>query len=1063
MDLPQGTVTLLLADIEGSTRLWEQRAADMTDAIARFDVSVDRAVAAHNGVRPLEQGEGDSFVAAFNKPTDALACALDLQLDFGSGDVEWPFRVRMAVHAGEVQLRDEHNYVGSTIARCARLRALAHGGQVVVSQSVRDIAGTQLPAGATLDDLGTHPLRDLAEPERVFLLRHPDLVENLTPLRSVGAAANNLPVELTSFIGREDDIKAVSELVGQNRMVSLLGTGGCGKTRLSLQVSAHLLGDFTDGVWFVELAPTSDATLVATAVADALGVVAVPGDSLERSIVERLADSRALVVLDNCEHVLAAAADIAAVLLRSCRGVTLLATTREPLGVPGELTYSVPSLVTDEAIQLFAERAALARSGFDLDEPAGAVVAEICRRLDGIPLAIELAAARVRVLSLEQINEGLADRFRLLTTGARTLTPRQQTLRASVDWSYDLLEEPERVALQRLSYFASGFTLEGAEAMLGVDGLDLVTSLVDKSLVTHADGRYHMLETIRQYGHERLVASGAVDEVSRRHREYYLQLLRRAADEEEGPDEAAWSRRVRAELDDIRVALNAAKDAGAGDELLELTCLTGNHWTIAGRSDEHRAWLQEALSIASPDAPFQPNALYQLGVTDSFLGLMDAAIEHIGASVPLYRAKGDEHGALWAMAEHAWNLTLGRSLREGLLVYEEGMAGAEARGEVGALLSMEYGLSSCYAYTGHFDKAIKVAESGMRRPASVAHFRRWLGASLGWMLAEVGRVDEGIAAAQSAIDDSIDAGDTVSANVSGWMLGEALILGGRALETPPLIAASFSASRGFGPMMAAPTHAIAAKVALIGGDLASAVSEAGVAIDMARVLAPAWTAMFTLIRADVLLACGDVAGASDAYTAVVSLSRDNDFPAHLAAGMLGLACVARLKGEVGAASDLLHDAIPVFRTVNHVVGLVDALELLAVLYADTGRDADAARFWGAAQGARDAGGYRVRWPWRPVLDVAPGEESDPISLEDALDLAARGRGERRRPTTGWEALSPMEEQVAALVAEGLTNPQVGERLFISRHTVDTHLRHIYAKVGVANRAELAAAAARRIT
>jgi predicted ATPase/class 3 adenylate cyclase/DNA-binding CsgD family transcriptional regulator len=1055
--IPQGTVTLLLADIEGSTRLWEQRASEMTEAIARFDVAVNRAVAAHGGVRPVEQGEGDSFVAAFTRASDAVACALGLQLEFGT--VGWPFRVRMALHTGEVQLRDDSNYVGATIARCARLRALAHGGQVVVSQAVRDIAGDQLPDGASLDDLGTHELRDLAQPERVFLLRHPDLVENLAPLRSAATADNNLPVELTSFVGRADDIKAVTELVRQNRIVTLLGTGGCGKTRLSLQVAAELLPEFPDGVWFVELAPVSDGDLVATAAADALGVVAAPGSPVLQSVVDRLAAAHALVVLDNCEHVLTAAAELVAAVLRASRRVTVLASTREPLGVPGELTYSVPSLQPDEAIELFAERATLARRDFVLDEPTSAIVSDICQRLDGIPLAVELAAARVRAMSLEQISAGLADRFRLLTTGARTLTPRQQTLRASVDWSYDLLNDAERVALQCLAYFAAGFTFDAVHVMLGddeqgPDAVDLLTSLVDKSLVIHAAGRYHMLETIRQYGQERLNASGELAVVARRHRDYCLQLLRKAAAEEEGPEQEAWSRRIRDELDNVRVALSDAKDAGDGVELLELTCLTGNHWTIAGRSDEHRAWLQQALALAPPDAPFQPNALYQLGVTDSFVGEIDAAIEHIGASVPLYRAKGDEHGALWAVAEHAWNLTLGRGLRDGLPVYEEGIAAAEARGEFGALLSMEYGLSTCYAYSGHLDKAIALAEVALRRPVSVAHFRRWLEATYGWALAMIGRVDEGLAAAQAAIDESLAAGDNMTANIGGWMLGVAFVLADRIDEVAPLVAASFEAARGFGVMMTAPTHAVAAHAALAMGDLDSALAEADVAVGLAETLGPSWRAMFTVIQGDARAAAGDLAGAADTYTSVVGLSRHEDFPAHLASGLLGLARVAWAQGDANRAADLVHEAIPIFRAMGHRVGLIDALELLAAIFADT-------RLWDAAQRARDAGGYRLRLAGAPVLESVA--ESEPLNIDEAVELATRGRGERRRPASGWDALSPMEQQVAALVAEGLTNAQVGERLFISRHTVDTHLRHVYAKVGVSNRAELAAAAARKIT
>ena len=484
-------MTLLLADVEGSTRLWETQAEVMTAAIARLNQVVCDVVAAHDGVRPVEQGEGDSFVAAFARASDAVACALELQRAPLA-----PIRLRIGVHTGEVQLRDEGNYAGPTINRTARLRDLAHGGQTVLSGATEDMVIDRLPAGAWLTDLGTHPLRDLPRPERVVQLCHPDLRNDFPPLRtpkSVGA--HNLPAQLTSFVGREAEMHDVRQLLADNRLVTLTGAGGAGKTRLAVEIAARIAREFRDGVWYVDLAPITHPAVVPVTVARALGLPDQPGRSTMDTLLRFVRDRQMLVVLDNCEHLLDASAGLVVALLGAAPRLTLLATSREPIGVTGEATRRVPSLsLADEAIELFADRARLAQTDFTITDDNAATVAEICRRLDGIPLAIELAAARVRALSLAEILDGLHDRFRLLTGGSRTAVRRQQTLRASVDWSHALLSEPERVLFRRLAVFLGGFDLDAAQAVAGFGAvehyqvLDQLTLLVDKSLVR---GRKH--------------------------------------------------------------------------------------------------------------------------------------------------------------------------------------------------------------------------------------------------------------------------------------------------------------------------------------------------------------------------------------------------------------------------------------------------------------------------------------------------------------------------------------------------------------------------------------------
>jgi hypothetical protein len=392
----------------------------MTAALGRFNQAVSEVIAAHGGVRPVEQGEGDSFVAAFARASDAVACALELQQAPLA-----PIRLRIGVHTGEVQLRDEGNYAGPTINRTARLRDLAHGGQTVLSGATEDMVVDRLPPDAWLTDLGTHPLRDLPRPERVVQVCHPDLRNDFPPLRTPSTVVSqNLPVQLTSFVGRGTQMTDLEKLLVDNRLVTLTGAGGAGKTRLAVEIAGRIAAEFGDGVWYVDLAPITDPGVVAVAVARALGLPDQPGRSTMDTLLRFVRDRQMLVVLDNCEHLLDATASVAVELLGGCSALWLLTTSREPIGVTGEVSWRVPSLsVSDEAIELFTDRARRVRPDFHVDDDNAAAVGEICRRLDGLPLAIELAAARVRALSLAEILEGLHDRFRLLTGGAHGGAP----------------------------------------------------------------------------------------------------------------------------------------------------------------------------------------------------------------------------------------------------------------------------------------------------------------------------------------------------------------------------------------------------------------------------------------------------------------------------------------------------------------------------------------------------------------------------------------------------------------------------------------------------------------
>jgi predicted ATPase/class 3 adenylate cyclase len=595
------TLTFVLTDVEGSTRLWEAHGQAMGSALAAHDRLVSRAVVDHGGRLIKAKGEGDSSFSVFSSPAQAVAAALELQRALAAEPwpLPAPLAVRVAVHAGEVQER-EADFYGPVVNRCARLRGIGHGGQVLLSAVVAELVRDDLPEGAYLRGLGVHLLKDLAAPEHVVQLCHPDLREQFPPLSSLEARPNNLPMQLTSFVGRERELAGLRQQLVSSRLVTLVGIGGCGKTRLALQAAADAVERYPDGVWLVELAPLSEPSLVEQQLATVLGIRedAGTGEPSGRTLIDRLvgylAPRRTLVLLDNCEHLVEACAALAARVVGACPELTVLATSREPLGVAGEVTFAVPPLAVDpldpavaggtEAVRLFVDRARLVDPAFALTPENAAAVAGICRRLDGIPLAIELAAARTRSLTPQQLDDRLGDRFRLLTGGSRTSLPHHQTLRAAIEWSHRLLSGPEQVLFRRLAVFAGGCTLEAAEQVCAGDDLDvllLVAALVDKSLLVHepAQGRYQMLETIRQYAWEELREAEEEDELRARHRDWCLALAE--AVEFDTPLATARMARLAAEQDNFRAALEW--DGPAGDDGAKRLGSVGRCGSYGGR------------------------------------------------------------------------------------------------------------------------------------------------------------------------------------------------------------------------------------------------------------------------------------------------------------------------------------------------------------------------------------------------------------------------------------------------------------------------------------------------
>jgi predicted ATPase/class 3 adenylate cyclase len=687
---PSGTVTFLFTDIEGSTKLAQQYPDVMPALLARHHEILNQSIQTHNGY--VFQVVGDEFAAAFHSARDALDAALNAQhLLQKEAWSPAEIKVRMGIHTGAAQLNDASAptvYSGyTTLALTQRIMSAAHGGQILLSNATETLVHGQLPQHLNLRDMGEHKFKDVLQLLRVFQVIAPDLQKEFPALRALAVFPNNLPAQITSFVGRSKEIEQIKKHVEQYRLVTLTGSGGIGKTRLALQVASELLPDFPEGVWLLELAPLSDPALVPQAIVNTLGLIEQADRPPLTLLSDFLRDKRILLIIDNCEHLIQACAQLAEALLHSCPHLHILATSREALEISGETLYHVPSLVTPdllnitfdilpqyEAVQLFVERAQSVLRDFSLTQDNAHAIAQVCYHLDGIPLALELAAARVKVLRAEEIAVRLDDRFHLLTGGARTALPRHQTLRATVDWSHDLLSEPERTLLRRLSVFAGGWTLEAAEsACEGEDIekreiLDLLTQLVNKSLILAEpkqgqETRYRMLETIRQYAQEKLWAMGEGEMMLAHHLAYFVDLAERAEPNLRAFDMVMWLDRLEAEYDNIRIALGLAQESHVEAQLRIASALWW-FWHIRGYRNEGVDWLERVLSIEAAERGGQPltpgramirgKALYVAGFLRLMFWETDKGRMLSEESLALFRELGQEGKR--GMAYALWNL-----------------------------------------------------------------------------------------------------------------------------------------------------------------------------------------------------------------------------------------------------------------------------------------------------------------------------------------------------------------------------------------------------------------------
>jgi predicted ATPase/class 3 adenylate cyclase/DNA-binding CsgD family transcriptional regulator len=1081
--LPTGTVTLLLADVEGSTRLWETQPGEMTAAIARLDQVVGDVLAAHDGVRPVEQGEGDSFVAAFARASDAVAAALELQRAPLA-----PISLRIGMHTGEVQLRDEGNYIGPTINRTARIRNLAHGGQTVLSGTAEAIVIDALPADAWLTDLGTHELRGVARPERVVQLCHPDLRNDFPPLNTAkGVATQNIPQQFTSFIGRGPHLIEVGKLLAHNRLVTLTGAGGSGKTRLGVELANQVAGDYAEGVWYVDLAPITDPAVVPVAVARALGLPDQPGHSTMDMLLWFVRDRTMLVVLDNCEHLLDACAELVVALMGGALGLTLLATSREPIGVPGEATWRVPSLlVADEAIELFADRARLAQAGFTVTGDNVAAVTEICRRLDGMPLAIELAAARVRALSVAEILDSLHDRFRLLTGGARTAVRRQQTLRASVDWSHALLTQPERVLFRRMAVFFGGFDLDAAQGVAGggdveaYQVLDQLTLLVDKSLVVADESgsrtRYRLLETVRQYALEKLGESGEADAVRSRHRDHYTALAA-VLDAPAGRDYEQHLEQAEIEIDNLRAAFGWSRENSAIELALALASSLQPLWLARGRLREGLSWFDTALADLDSQhlevaAAVRARSLADKAVLDAWAG---PAASMDQAEQALAIAREVDEPALLARTLSACGFIAGLGshveVARGCFAEAIGLARAvDDRWRLSQILALQAVTASI---AGDSIAVRAAGEEGRDLADAIGDgfnsriCRFYLGGAQlqqGDLAGAAPQFGEVAAEAEAAHDEIRRVSSLVGQST-------ALALQGNAAAARMVAGAIIEGGAELGGRFAVVGHAVSGFAALAAGDFAAAHEAREAALRYPIVVGGGTAAMQRIWNAEAALADRDLAAAR--RWADEAVSTTTGF--YLLWALTTRAQVAIAQGEPEQAERDAHDALARAADMQARTRVADILECLAVLAGDGGSAREAARLFGAAEAIRqrigevrfkiyDAGYEASVAALRDAFSDSDFDsawaEGAALSTEEAIAYVQRGRGQRKRPTSGWASLTPTERDVVRLVREGLGNKDIATRLFVSPRTVQSHLTHVYTKLGLTSRVQLVQEAAR---
>ncbi|OLE34685.1 MAG: hypothetical protein AUG45_03795 [Ktedonobacter sp. 13_1_20CM_3_54_15] len=1033
-DLPTGTLTLLFTDIEGSTYLLQQLGEHYASALSECRDLLRAAFGGHHGHEV--DAQGDAFFVAFARASDALAAAVAAQRALTTHP--WTegvaVRVRMGLHTGEPSLVPE-GYVGLDVHYAARLMSAGHGGQVLLSQTTRDLVQHDLPDGVSLRDLGEHRLKDLQRPSCLYQLLIADLPADFPALKTLDVCFNNLPVQFTPLIGREQEVAAVQNLLHREnvRLVTLTGPGGTGKTRLGLQVAAELCDLFPDGVYFVNLALINDPAFVVPAIAQTLGLRQVAGQFLLERLKGELQQKQLLLVLDNFEQIVSAAPQLVD-LLAACPSLKLLVTSREVLRVRSEHEFAVPPLAVPDpqhlpelavvshyaAVALFTQRAQAINPAFQVTPANARTIAEICVRLDGLPLAIELAAARVKLFPPQALLARLDQRLQVLTSGTRDAPVRQQSLRNTIAWSYDLLNAEEQRLFRRLSAFVGGCTLQAIEAVCvaldksneGGRVLDGVASLIDKSLLqqTEQEGeepRLVMLETIREYGLEALETSGEMEAARLAHAAYYLRLSQQAEPKLEGAQQAIWLERLEREHDNLRAAMQWSleqwEDGRCSEMALQLGAALHRFWQVRGHFIEGRIFLERALTGGEGVAPtVRVKALYASG--NMALDVDDPV-----------RAQ---------------------------VLFEEGLALSRGLGDTAGIALFLEGLGWIGWYRGNYTTARRLAEEALARWREAGDKDR-----IAWalhLLASLASQQGEYARARALCEEGVTT-HRASGNKSGlahalFQLAEVLLVSqGDRATVHSLLEESLTLSKELGDKLGLANYlSLAGRLALQQGDASAARSliEEGLALYRE-----------TGYRLE---------GISE------SLS------------MLGK--VAAVQGDYTAARALYEESLAFPGKVD-AVWTASSLEGLAGVMAVQGEPALAARLYGAAEALRERVGTpippvehatyerlvaAVRTQLDEVVFASTWAEGQTMTPEQAL--AAQGQATIPAPVVAGQpspslaklpsfpaGLTTREVEVLCLLATGLTDAQIAEQLVLSLHTVHAHLRTIYSKLGVTSR------------
>ncbi len=1021
--LPTGTVTFLFTDIEGSTQLWEGYPEEMKSAHARHESIIRETAASHGGY--AYKMIGDAFQIAFDTATEAVSAALEAQraLHVEPWPKSTPIRVRMALHTGVTEERGD-DYVGPALNRVARLLGVGYGGQALLTQPTYDLVRDDLPQNVSLLDLGEHRLKDLVRPERIFQLIAPDLPSDFPPLKSLDAFPNNLPLQVTSFIGREKEMEAAKRLLWDARLVTLTGPGGTGKTRLALQIAAEFLEFYPDGAWLVELAPLSDPALLPQTVANVLGIRESSNRPIMTLLTDYLRTRELLLILDNCEHLVEASAQFVNTLLHACPHIFILVSSREALGIAGESPFRVPSLSTPdarrlppfevltqfEAVRLFIERAETVLPGFTVTKDNAPAIAQICYRLDGIPLAIELAAARVQVLRVDQIAARLDNRFRLLAGGSRAALPRHQTLQSLIDWSYDLLPEIERVLLQRLSVFAGGWTLEAAEAICCGEGiqpdeiLDLLIQLVNKSLASAdrahgargAEIRYRLLETIRQYARDKLLAAGGGERIRDRHLEYFLTLAERAAPELRGAHQVLWLDLLENELDNLRAALEWSLEFDAStpltgkniEEGLRLAAALFWLWHLRGHASEGIEWLERALTMQAEAGngrdlmSVRAQALLASGLLKLFQSNPGGALPLLEESLALSGEMGMEGRqvkaySLWGLggaASYQGNSDKARKL------IEESLALFREAGDKFGVTECLNTLGDIALSQGNYEQAGKVWEESL-----ILKRERGDKDGIAFSLAQLGNIaflEGDFKRATPLYEEAArlfrEVGNRFFASTTYYSLGETAWAQGDYGRAAKSYEEALALGRGVDEERA---------VAFVLYDLGAMARSQGNYEQASGMLEQA-VALFREIGnkwglANVFYGLGEVAWARGEYEQAgrkfeeaLALGRELDGRFIVALALYGLGKVAHSRGNYETAYALHREALTIRRGTGDRPGIARSLESFALLAVARGEMPRAARLFGAVEAAHET--------FRFILSPVEREERDLSAARAAL-------------------------------------------------------------------------------